>query len=184
MTTQECIKTIEVYYGYYDNDVVRKFVIEYIEENVKEKELLVKKLIANHPKNYGPPDVAAIHKASAGDDQEIENRGKKIFAKILDRLNIYRDMIIEDIDAQEAIKDIGGYSRLCQTDMSEIKWKEKDFLASYTYRVKNNVGGKLDRLCGIGEFGEPIVIGEVKDIPQITDNYKIKQLAGGAVKRI
>lgn len=73
-TRYEFAEKMQEYYGAYSEKVV-DHVLDYLERDVDDEALdrLYRETLYNHPRNFGPPDVAALEKA-----RNAGNIGRKI----------------------------------------------------------------------------------------------------------
>jgi len=182
MTHADFINAIEAYYGEYRNATVNGVVLSYVMNNYRESELenLLERVIANYSNQYKtPPDVAAIRKLTVPDTRAMEAEARHEFKRIVDSVNIYRDLIVDNVAAQEALIDCGGYVALCNTDVDKLPFVETRFIKSYCYYRESPPDVERKVLRGIADESEPILISS--SVPQLS-NKNIAQLENKANK--
>lgn len=166
MNADQFIKRIEEYYGAYAN-AVRAITRDYL-KGMSERDLdrLYVAVIENFSNQFRvPPDVAIIRQFSTATEESVEAEARHEFRRIVGNVNVYRDMIIENVAAQEALKDCGGYVYLCNSDRDELQWIEKRFVSSYRHYRRQVPDVHAERLRGIADQSEPIVLSSrVKDL--------------------
>lgn len=159
MKKEMFIEKIEAYYGNY-KPAVKQFVGDYIATMSDERlDDLFVSVIKTYSSQYKtPPDVAILAQIDGPKDRNYDAEARREFRRIVDNVNIYRDMIIGNVAAQEALNDCGGYIALCNSEIDQLQWIEKRFIQSYKYYRENVPDCGTRQLRGIAEVSTPIVL--------------------------
>ena len=178
MQYNDFISAIEHYYGNYDTPEKKKIMTEYIMDNVSESELepLFKKIILSISSQYKtPPDVAML---SGLFSDKLEIRANNLYDEISKKASAYNDLIISDICAFMAFKNAtGGLENFTRRDRTNEVWIKKRFIELYKMYIQNPPDeGIRPVFKGIGQFGEPVMIGDPEKCKQISGENKLTSI--------
>ena len=172
MQYNDFISAIEHYYGNYDTPEKKKIMTEYIMDNVSENELepLFKKIILKISSQYKtPPDVAML---SGLFSDKLEIRANNLYDEISRKASAYNDLIIADTCAFMAFKNAtGGLENFTRRERTDEVWIKKRFIELYKMYIQNPPDEGISPIFkGIGQFGEPVMIGDKEECKRITDS--------------
>lgn len=149
-----------------------------------------------------PADLVRLLHGTATD------RSRKAWGKLMDamqRVGAYQTVVFDDPVIHAVVEDLGGWMKLCRSEMAELSYTEHRFCESY--RAYSNRPGALESYPAklLGQFeldnrqngrkvGPPVLLGDPQKAQQVlamgcTDGrQKITMLtdvaAGAAVKRL
>lgn len=183
---EKFVSVIESYYGKYSTPEKKKIILKYIMGKYPEEVLdeLLKKIVRNFSSQYkSPPDIAMIEEML---EENVEMGANEVWEEICRNANVYRDMVFSDPVAYMAFKNAtGGLHAFSLRKQSEEHWVKKRFLEMYALYQKNPPDCDYLMLRGVGNFGEPVMIGDVERCKQIAaargsaGNDLVRQLTAG-----
>lgn len=115
--------------------------------------------------------------AALSDEQRAEVAWRSVRSTML-RYGAYYAINFDDRIIHAAIRAVGGWSLLCQTQQEDLVWKEKDFKAQYVSICRSGIGDSRP-LSGLLERQEPIEI----ETGMVPHEYSDKLIAGSVPVR-
>ena len=139
---------------------------EFTDDQVDHAFLIVLKSSKFFPK---PAEIVAAIDGTP--DSQVERQWIEVLEKIRS-VGAYRSVEFADPVTSETIRVMGGWPRLCDTLIDDIKWKRQDFIRTYeALKVRPQEGGKL---LGLHEQDkERKGISAPQGIGQIAERLKI-----------
>lgn len=115
--------------------------------------------------------------AGLSDEQRAEVAWRSVRSTML-RYGAYYAINFDDRIIHAAIRAVGGWSLLCQTQQEDLVWKEKDFKGQYVSICRSGIGDSRP-LSGLLERQEPIEI----ETGMVPHEYSDKLIMGSAQVR-
>lgn len=89
------------------------------------------------------PTPAAVRKFAGYGEAGIDDRAAVAWASVrreMHRTGAYESVTFDDQMINAAIRNMGGWERLCETPIDQIDWKGKEFIAMYKTIVRTGIG--------------------------------------------
>ena len=107
------------------------------------------------------PNIANIAKHADGTSKqkavEVEDKASIAWACIerdIRRIGSYGTLKLDDKQAMAAVKAMGGWQSICQTETSKMEWKRKEFIRMYETFERTPLEGLPSSLPGRIEMSE------------------------------
>lgn len=84
-------------------------------------------------------------------DESADNAWAVVLEELA-RTGPYQALELEDRVALAAVKHIGGWKKLCETDYDDLVWAKKEFVKAYLCYDRTPVDALPQRLPGIGDL--------------------------------
>lgn len=171
MDHAEFMSAIIEYYGPYKSEFVEDVILGYVRDRFQESELesIFKRVIAFHSNQFKtPPDVNVFERLTMDSSVDIAAEGRREFQRILSSMNIYRDLICEDVCVQAALRDCDGHRAICNCDpLRDLPFVEKKFIESYIYYRKHVPDSPVRPSAGIGDGFNPVILKSLRGHHQV-----------------
>lgn len=114
------------------------------------------------------PNIANVAKHAEGTAKQnaaaVEDRASMAWACIerdIRRIGSYGTLKLEDKQAMAAVKAMGGWQSICQTETSKMEWKRKEFIRMYETFERTPLEALPSSLPGRIELSEAKAAGPV-----------------------
>jgi len=108
------------------------------------------------------PTIAKIRHAIEGTCSDRALIAWKQVVKAMEDIGVYESIKFSDTVIHSCIETMGGWQRLCATELDDLQWREKEFLQLYQALSRNRVKS-LPYLPGLHEINNRLR-GYIKDI--------------------